>query len=73
MDIQASIYISDSNQIYLTLQGIAQGAVVFPDFNAFQRFVEGCQEFMNTHAPIPQAATPIPDYFLDAFDDRRNP
>ncbi len=72
MDIQANIYISDGNQIHLTLRGIAQGAVVFRDFNTFKRFVEGCQEFVNTHAPIPQATTLIPKCFLDAFDDRGN-
>ena len=72
MDMQANIYISDSNQVHLTLSGIAQGSLIFRDFNAFKTFAEGCQEFANTHTPIPQATTPIPKCFLDAFDDRDN-
>ena len=69
MNMQVSIYLSGSNQIHVVLQGQAQGAAAFRDFDAFVRFIEGCQEFINRHNPKPAAFAPIPKSFLDAFQD----
>jgi hypothetical protein len=69
MKMQVDIYVTGNNQIQVLLQGPAQGAATFPDFDTFARFIEGCQGFINRHAKAGDDSTSIPQPFLDAFDD----
>jgi hypothetical protein len=69
MKMQVDIYVTSDNQIQLLLQGPAQGAATFPDFDTFARFIEGCQGFINRHAQAADDSTSIPKPFLDAFND----
>ena len=66
MYLQVDIYQCDSKHIHVVLRGRVQGEAVFGDFDAFAAFIEACQQFINTHSPIPRA-------FQDAFDDEGNP
>jgi hypothetical protein len=69
MKMQVDIYVTSNNQIQVLLQGPAQGAATFPDFDTFARFIEGCQGFINRHAQAGDGSTSIPQPFLDAFND----
>ena len=69
MKMQVDIYVTSNNQIQMLLQGPAQGAATFPDFDTFARFIEGCQGFINRHAQEDKDSTSIPQPFLDAFND----
>ena len=69
MKMQVDIYVTSDNQIQMLLQGPAQGAATFPDFETFARFIEGCQGFIDRHAQARDDSTSIPKPFLDAFDD----
>ncbi len=62
MDLKVDIYQCGSSHVHVVLGGQVQGEAVFGDFDVFARFIEACQEFVNKHSPIPEA-------FLDAFDD----
>jgi len=66
MYLQVDIYQCDSKHIHVVLQGRVQGEAIFGDFDAFAAFIEACQQFINTHSPIPRA-------FQDAFDGEVNP
>lgn len=66
MYLQVDIYQCDSKHIHVVLRGRVQGEAIFGDFDAFAAFIEACQQFINTHSPIPKA-------FLDAFDGEGNP
>ena len=70
MNLQVDIYITGNNQIQVLLQGPAQGAATFRDFDTFARFIEGCQSFINRHTQRDENSTSIPQIFLDAFDDK---
>ena len=72
MKMQVDIYVTGNNQIQVLLQGPAQGAATFPDFDTFARFIEGCQEFINKRIQEHDNSTPIPRPVLDAFDDAGN-
>ena len=69
MSIQVQIYLAENKQIRLLLQGQAQGTATFPDFDTFARFIEGCQEFVSSHAQADDVSISIPQPFLDAFND----
>ncbi len=66
MYMQVDIYQCESKHIHVVLRGRVQGEAVFGDFDAFAAFIEACQQFINTHSPIPRA-------FQDAFNDEGNP
>jgi hypothetical protein len=66
MYLQVDIYQCDSKHIHVVLRGRVQGEAIFSDFAAFAAFIEACQQFINTHSPIPRV-------FLDAFDGEGNP
>jgi hypothetical protein len=70
MKMQVDIYLTSNNQIQVLLQGPAQGAATFPDFNTFVRFIEGCQGFISKHVQVDEDSPSIPQAFLDAFDDK---
>jgi len=72
MSLQVDIYITGNNQIQVLLQGPAQGAATFRDFDTFARFIEGCQGFINKQIQRDENSTSIPQAFLDAFDDKGN-
>ena len=65
MYLQVDIYQCESKHIHVVLRGRVQGEAVFGDFDAFAAFIEACQQFINTHSPIPRA-------FQDAFNDEGN-
>jgi len=69
MSMQVHIYLAENKQIQLLLQGQAQGAATFPDFDTFARFIEGCQEFVSSHTKADEDSTSIPQPFLDAFNN----
>jgi len=61
MNYQIDIYHCDDGHVHVILKGHAEGAVLFPDFDAFARFLEVCRQFVDSRTTIPQA-------FLDAFN-----
>ena len=69
MKMQVDIYLTSNNQIQVLLQGPAQGAATFPDFDTFARFIEGCQGFINKRIQADNNSPSIPRAFLDAFDE----
>ncbi len=69
MKMQVDIYVTSNNQIQVLLQGPAQGAATFPDFDTFARFIEGCRGFIGRHAQPDEDSNSIPQPFLDAFDN----
>ncbi|MBM3158067.1 MAG: hypothetical protein FJ004_12415 [Chloroflexi bacterium] len=69
--MQVHIYLDDSDKIQLLLQGQAQGAATFTDFDTFVRFIEGCRRFINRHTnQLIDSHPEIPKLFLDAFNNR---
>ncbi len=72
MKMQVDIYLTSNNQIQVLLQGPAQGAATFPDFDTFVRFIEGCQGFINRQVQVDKNSALIPQAFLDAFRDKDN-
>jgi hypothetical protein len=68
MKMQVDIYLTSNNQIQVLLQGPAQGAATFPDFDTFARFIEGCQGFIDRQRQADNSMS-IPQAFLDAFDE----
>jgi hypothetical protein len=68
MSVQVHIYLAENKQIQLLLQGQAQGAVTFTDFETFSSFIDKCQEFIASHNQTGESSTPIPQPFLDAFN-----
>ena len=86
MDMQIDIYQCGSKHIHVILRGMAEGAVAFFDFDAFCKFVDQCQVFIqqyNSGGNIAEAPREeitgdkfdIPEAFLTAFehDEKRNP
>lgn len=69
MKMQVDIYVTSNNQIQVLLQGPAQGAATFPDFDTLARFIEGCQAFIDRHTQVDDNFASIPQPFLDAFDN----
>ncbi len=69
MKLQVDIYLTSNNQIQVLLQGPAQGAATFPDFDTFARFIEGCQGFIDKQVQAGKNSDSIPQAFLDAFDE----
>jgi hypothetical protein len=69
MRMQVDIYVTSNNQIQVLVQGPAQGAATFPDFDTFARFIEGCRGFIDSNLQVADDSTSIPKPFLDAFDD----
>jgi hypothetical protein len=67
--MQVHIYLADNNKIQMLIEGQAQGAATFQDFDTFVRFIEGCQEFINGCSQVNKSSTEIPRPFLDAFDN----
>jgi hypothetical protein len=65
MDLHVDIYQCGNNHVHVILHGQVQGEAVFGDYDVFIQFVQVCQDFINRHSPIPEA-------FLDAFDDSGN-
>jgi hypothetical protein len=69
MDVIIEISQSDDNQIQMVVQGAAKGIVYFRDINVFYAFIEKCAEFIDNHEGVIMTLTPIPEPFLDAFND----
>ena len=69
MDVIIEISQSDDNQIQMVVQGAAKGIVYFRDINVFYAFIEKCAEFIDNHEGVIRTLTPIPEPFLDAFND----
>jgi hypothetical protein len=61
MDFQIDIYQCEDGHVHIVLRGFSEGTALFSNFEAFSKFVDACEEFLETRTPIPQA-------FLDAFD-----
>ena len=72
MDVVIEISQSDDNQIHLVLKGLAEGVVHFHDINAFAASIEKCHEFIGNYEEYVRTLIPIPEPFLDAFDDSGN-
>ena len=64
MEFQIDIYQCEDGHVHVVLQGYSEGAALFPDFDAFSRFVEACHDYLESRTPIPQV-------FLDAFEEAR--
>ncbi len=62
MDLHVDIYQCGNSHVHVILRGQVQGEAIFGDFEVFAQFIAVCQDFVNKHSPVPQA-------FLDAFDD----
>lgn len=62
MDLHVDIYQCGNNHVHVILRGQVQGEAIFGDFEVFTQFIAVCQDFVNKNNPIPQM-------FLDAFDD----
>ncbi len=69
MNMQVDIYITNSNEIQVLLQGPAQGLATFSDFDTFARFIEGCQRFIDSQTKADESSPSIPQPFPDAFDE----
>ncbi len=69
MSVQVHIYLAENKQIQLLLQGQAQGAVTFTDFETFASFIDKCREFIASQNQAGESSTSIPQPFLDAFKD----
>jgi hypothetical protein len=67
--MQVHIFLAENNKVQLLLDGQAQGAAIFSDFDMFVRFIEGCQKFINRQSKTADGKTEVPKPFLDAFDD----
>lgn len=66
--MQVHIYLAENNKVQLLLEGQAQGAATFSDFDIFVRFIEGCQEFINRQNQKANGKAEVPKSFLDAFE-----
>ncbi len=63
MDLQVEIYQCCDKHIHIVLRGQAEGKAAFGSFDAFAKFTEICQQFVNRRIPIP-------GIFLDAFEGK---
>lgn len=66
--MQVHIYLAENNKVQVLLEGQAQGAATFSDFDIFVRFIEGCQEFINRQRKMADNKVEVPRPFLDAFE-----
>jgi hypothetical protein len=69
VDVTVEIFQSDDSQIQMVIQGAAKGIVYFRDINVFYAFIEKCAEFIDTNEWFVREQTPIPEPFLNAFND----
>ena len=80
MYMDMHIYQCGSKHIHVILQGDAEGMAAFADSEVFASFVKACQEFIRDNSRARnirgQSAEqncplsyPIPDIFLNAFND----
>ena len=69
VDVTVEISQADNSQIQMVLQGAAKGIVYFRDINVFYAYIEKCAEFIDNHEGFIRALTPIPEPFLEAFND----
>jgi len=69
IDVTVDIFQSDDDQIQMVIQGAAKGIVYFCDINVFYAFIEKCAEFIDTDKGFVRERTPIPEPFLNAFND----
>ena len=74
MDVE--LYLTEDNQIHLVLQGEGHGELHFRNFSAFAAFIEevhalfhGYRQSIEVCQELLMMETPIPEPFLDAFDD----
>lgn len=74
MHIELSL--TENNHIRLVLEGEGHGELLFPNYSTFAAFINKCYEFMEsyevfieTYGHLGVIETPIPQPFLDAFND----
>ena len=74
--MNVELYQTDDDQIHLVLHGEGHGELHFRDFSAFAAFIKKCYDFVEcyegfieAYANLLMMETPIPEPFLDAFDD----
>jgi hypothetical protein len=77
--LNVELHLTADNKIRLVLIGDDYGELYFHDFNAFAAFIEQCHDFIKGYKTWAEAYTdtliteiteiPIPEAFLEAFDD----
>lgn len=69
MDVIVEISQSDDNQIQMVVHGAAKGIIYFRDKDMLYAFIEKCADFVYNHEGYVEALAPIPEPFLEAFND----
>jgi len=74
MHIELSL--TENNHIHLVLDGEGHGELLFHNYSAFAAFIKKCLEFVESYEAFTEIyglpgviETPIPQPFLDAFDE----
>ncbi len=70
------ISLTENKHIHLVLYGEGNGELWFPNYSTFATFIKKCHEFLEsyeafieTYGHLGVTETPIPQPFLDAFDE----
>ena len=70
MDVHVTIYKSQDDYIVLSVKGLAQGSILFPDMNTLMTFLVDCQVLLgNFEGTVTSNDISIPDSILKAFED----
>lgn len=70
MSLEFEIYQFDDHHIYVVLQGQVNGLIHFANHSAFELFMRRYFDFIEDYEGQVLIETPIPEPFIDAFDDR---
>ena len=75
-DMHIELSLTEDNHIHLVLDGEGHGELLFHNYSAFAAFIKKCLEFVDSYEAFTEiygqpgvTETPIPQPFLDAFDE----
>ena len=72
MDLDVTVYKSEDDYIVLSVRGLAQGSVLFPDWNTLMAFFIDCQVLLGSfEGGVATNDSTIPDAILEAFEEDR--
>ena len=70
MDLDVTVYKSKDDHIVLSVRGLAQGSVRFPDWNTLIAFFIDCQVLLGSfEGRVATSDSMIPDAILKAFEE----
>jgi hypothetical protein len=67
MELEITVFQAQEDRIFLTVNGLAQGLVQFPDLHTLYTFLIDCEVILGSFEEYPSTTNGIPDAILKAF------